>query len=89
MIDDKPIEPAPLDFEPDYPIPVFSKYGDFWSTGPGGWESLTGGGLADYSSRGFYTRKYNHGNLMTSRTAVADKLEMGGFGPMQRPINPL
>lgn len=61
-IDDKPIEPAPLDFEPDYPVPVFSKYSDFWSTGPGGWDSLTGGGLADYSSRGFYTRKYNHGN---------------------------
>ena len=49
-----------------YPIPRFARYFDYWSTGVGT-ASLTGQGLADYSSRGFLTlgairdgREYSH-----------------------------
>lgn len=54
---------APLDFGQysPYPIPAFTKYGDFWSTSPGG-GSLTGNGLADYSSRGFFGVGTNFNN---------------------------
>ncbi len=45
-----------------YPlIPAFDRYADFWSTGTGA-ATMTGRGLADYSSRGFFTPAKNFGN---------------------------
>lgn len=44
-----------------YPIPQFNRYSDFWSTSPGP-ASLTGKGLADYSSRGFFTEAKDFGH---------------------------
>jgi hypothetical protein len=62
-LDGQPIQPVPLayDTNPAYPLPVFDKYSDYWSTSPGS-GSLSGKGLADYSNRGFFTPKYNYGN---------------------------
>ncbi len=53
------IEPVAIDAGA-YPVPMFLNYADFWSTSPGT-GSLTGLGLADYSSRGFFTAKHNLG----------------------------
>ncbi len=44
-----------------YPIPRFAHYSKYWSTAPGQ-GSLSGRGLADYSSRGFFTPAANIGN---------------------------
>ncbi len=51
---------APLSLTPDYAIPKFARYADYWSTAPGS-ASVTaaGKGLADYSSRGFLTPAKN------------------------------
>ncbi len=49
-----------------YPVPGFLHYSRFWSTGTGT-ASLTGKGLADYSSRGFFTPASNFGNTSYAR----------------------
>ena len=46
--------------QPSYPIATFSRYPDYWSTAVQG---LTGLGMADYSSRGFYTAGTNIGSV--------------------------
>jgi hypothetical protein len=44
-----------------YPAPTFANYSDYWSTGTGS-ATYGGNGLADYSSRGFFTPGKNFGN---------------------------
>ncbi|MFS8084442.1 MAG: hypothetical protein ACMG6H_02345 [Acidobacteriota bacterium] len=44
-----------------YPAPGFERYSDYWSTGTGS-ATQDGKGLADYSSRGFFTPGKNFGN---------------------------
>lgn len=44
-----------------YPAPTFANYSDYWSTGTGS-ATYGGYGLADYSSRGFFTPGKNFGN---------------------------
>jgi hypothetical protein len=44
-----------------YPTPAFSTFGEFWSTWLGN-ATMTGRGLADYSSRGFFTPAKNFGS---------------------------
>ncbi len=43
--------------------PRFSHYSRYWSTSPGTTGTLTGNGLADYSSRGFFTPEKNWWNI--------------------------
>ena len=43
------------------PIPTFARYSDYWSTGLSQ-ASLTGKGMADYSSRGFFSAGTNIGS---------------------------
>jgi hypothetical protein len=49
----------PLVFEPDYPIPTFRNFTDYWSTergsAPRTSSTTVGRGISDYSSRGFLT----------------------------------
>lgn len=56
-IDGEKITPGPLNYS-GYAAPAFTKYGDFWSTRTG----ITGGGLADYSNRGFFSAGTNLGS---------------------------
>jgi hypothetical protein len=51
------ITPRPLNLT-GYPIPRFAKITDYFSTGAGA-QSLVGRGMADYSSRGFFTPAKN------------------------------
>jgi hypothetical protein len=51
----------PLNFN-GYPTPRFASFAEFWSTGLGT-ASFTGKGLADYSSRGFFTPEKNFGRI--------------------------
>ena len=52
--------PPPLDFG-TYPAVTFTNFSDYWSTAPG--QAIPSGrGLADYSSRGFFTPANNFGN---------------------------
>jgi hypothetical protein len=44
-----------------YPAPTFANYSDYWSTGTGN-ATFSGKGLADYSSRGFFTPEKNFSN---------------------------
>ncbi|MCW8900630.1 MAG: hypothetical protein OQK75_02080 [Gammaproteobacteria bacterium] len=48
---------TPLNFS-SYPVPQFNKYGDYFSTQPGG-KTQDGKGLADYSNRNFFTAGTN------------------------------
>lgn len=51
--------------ETAYPVPQFNTYADFWSTARGSGvrpDSLNGKGLADYTSRGFYSIGTNVGS---------------------------
>jgi hypothetical protein len=61
----RPVRPSqPLPWGA-YPAPSFNSYTDYWSTARGEGirpASLTGSGLADYSSRGFYTAGTNIGS---------------------------
>lgn len=59
----KPMKPAELVFI-DYPPVVFPRFSDYWSTSPGA-GTLNGKGLADYSSRGFFTAAKNT-NVLTN-----------------------
>ena len=45
----------PLPLAENYPIPRFNRYSDYWSTASGADSLSIGKGLADYSSRGFFT----------------------------------
>lgn len=55
----QPVTISPLAMSPgSYPIPAFSTYADYWSTGIGS-ASLTGKGLANYSNQGFFTAGKN------------------------------
>lgn len=45
-----------------YPIPQFNRYSDYWSTDRDSASITAGRGLADYSSRGFFTPGKNLGN---------------------------
>lgn len=56
-IDGTQVTPQALNYG-GYPIPAFTKYGDFWSTR----EGMSGRGLADYSNRGFFTFGTNLGS---------------------------
>lgn len=47
-----------LPLKVDYPIPRFGRYSDYWSTATGG-ALASAKGLADYSSRGFFTSRKN------------------------------
>ena len=58
-IPDGPLRALPLLL--GYPIPRFYRYSDYWSTEQGSASILAGNGLADYSSRGFFTPKKNLG----------------------------
>lgn len=52
----------PLPIAGNYPvIPSFNRYSDFWSTDQSSASILAGKGLADYSSRGFFTPAKNLG----------------------------
>ena len=66
MPDDTLVEVAPLALSSmNYAAPKFNSYSDYWSTARGAAPrtgSLTGNGLADYSSRGFYTAGTNIGS---------------------------
>ena len=55
----------PLTFD-GYPTPQFASFAEFWSTGLGT-ASFNGKGLADYSSRGFFTPTQNFGSLKYPR----------------------
>ena len=48
-----------------YPVPVFARYTDYWSTRPGQ-RQRHGKGLADYSNRGFFTAQNNLGSTVYS-----------------------
>ena len=48
-----------------YPVPVFARYTDYWSTAPG-ILSTHGKGLADYSNQGFFTAQNNLGSTVYS-----------------------
>jgi hypothetical protein len=48
-----------------YPVPVFARYTDYWSTAPGPL-SIHGKGLADYSNQGFFTAQNNLGSTVYS-----------------------
>lgn len=45
-----------------YGTPRFGRYSDYWSSGIGDPQTFTGKGLADYSSRGFFTPANNFGD---------------------------
>ena len=47
-----------LNYNSGYPATTFNTYSDFWSTRTG----ITGGGLADYSNRGFFSAGTNLGS---------------------------
>ena len=51
----------PLPLEIAFPIPRFNRYSDYWSTDQSSASILAGKGLADYSSRGFFTPAKNLG----------------------------
>jgi hypothetical protein len=73
----------PLQFD-EYPIPRFSSYASYWSTGLGR-ESATGQGLADYSNRGFFTPGENFGsrkyaNPVSDRSAYTETVMTGSDG---------
>ena len=51
----------PLPVNLPYPVPRFNRYSDYWSTQQGSASILSGNGLADYSSRGFFTPAKNLG----------------------------
>jgi hypothetical protein len=56
-IDNTKVIPQALDYG-SYPIPRFTRYGDFFSTRTG----TSGKGIADYSNRGFFTAGTNLGS---------------------------
>ena len=52
----------PLPLSDSYPIPRFDRYSDYWSTAAGADSFNVGKGLADYSSRGFFTPNQSLGD---------------------------
>ncbi|MBC7624798.1 MAG: hypothetical protein H7232_15600 [Aeromicrobium sp.] len=52
----------PLPLNVAYPIPRFNRYSDYWSTAAGADSVNIGKGLADYSSRGFFTPNQSLGD---------------------------
>ena len=62
-------------------IPRFSHYSRYWSTSPGTTGTLSGNGLADYSSRGFFTPGKNFGNVEYPRPTSA----LFGYTPQALP----
>ncbi len=61
----------PLNYGGYATVPRFSHYSKYWSTSPGTNGTLSGNGLADYSSRGFFTPGKNFGYKESSQPTSA------------------